>query len=145
MERPWREGWYGSGAEYNCNPVMGWGDAPGETAEELASTLAQFDPAGMAQALGRDEDHTRWFDMVCDALLPDYTFSLGWDKQDGRIPDALPVIPVRRGVPEYTGPALPWPPGWAKLFGSAHLASTTATVLPKPATSASSDKSDTVK
>src|SRR5690606_22589277 len=52
MERPWREGWYGSGADYIFNPVMGWGDAPGETTEELVSTLAQFDPVGMAQALG---------------------------------------------------------------------------------------------
>lgn len=130
MERPWREGWYGSGADYIFNPVMGWGDAPGETPEELASTLAQFDPIGMAQALGRDEDHTAWFELVCDALLPDYTFSLGWDFRDGQVPDSLPVIPVRRGVPAYEGPPLPWPPGWIKLWGGGHLATTTATVLP---------------
>jgi hypothetical protein len=28
MQRSWREGWYGSGADYNVNPVMGWGDRP---------------------------------------------------------------------------------------------------------------------
>ncbi len=65
MERPWREGWYGSGADYNFNPVLGWSDAPGESAAQLASTLARFDPHGLAQALGRDEDHTAWFDAVC--------------------------------------------------------------------------------
>ncbi|WP_293778495.1 L-asparaginase [uncultured Oxalicibacterium sp.] len=131
MERPWREGWYGSGADYIFNPVIGWGDAPGETTEELASTLAQFDPVGLAQALGRDEDHALWFETVCDALLPDYTFSLGWDKHDGPIPDSLPIIPIRRGVPPYAGPPLPWPPGWAKLWVATHLASTTATLLPR--------------
>jgi len=134
IERPWREGWYGSGADYIFNPVMGWGDAPGETTEELASTLAQFDPTGLAQALGRDEDHTLWFETVCEALLPDYTFSLGWDKHDGPIPDSLPIIPIRRGVAPYAGPPLPWPPGWAKLWVATHLASTTATLLPKTKT-----------
>jgi hypothetical protein len=131
MERPWREGWYGSGAEYNCNPIMGWGDAPGATTEELIHALAQFDPTGMAQALGRDEDHTLWFEKICDALLPNYTFSLGAiDGRDGKLPESLPVIPVRRGIPEYSGPALPWPPGWANLWGGVHMASTTATLLP---------------
>jgi hypothetical protein len=61
MQRSWREGWYGSGAEYNVNPVMGWGDSPGATTEELIHALARFDPQGLAQALGRDEDHTAWF------------------------------------------------------------------------------------
>jgi hypothetical protein len=110
---------------------MGWGDAPGATTEELASALAQFDPTGMAQALGRDEDHTMWFDAVCEALLPNYTFSLGSiDGRDGKLPASLPIIPVRRGIPEYTGPALPWPPGWANLWGGVHLASSTDTLLP---------------
>ena len=116
MQRGWREGWYGSGAEYNLNPVLGWGDTPGASAQELASALARFDPQGLAQALGRDEDHSAWFEKVCEALLPDYAFSLGWDRQQGAQPESLPVIPVRRGVPEYAGPALPWPPGWAKLW-----------------------------
>jgi hypothetical protein len=116
MQRAWREGWYGSGADYNFNPVMGWGDSPGETTEELASTLARFDPQGLSQALGRDDDHTEWFDAVCAALLPNYAFSLGWDGRIGPAPSALPVIPVRRGVPEYAGPDLPWPPGWARLW-----------------------------
>jgi len=119
IERPWREGWYGSGADYNFNPVFGWGDVPTASAQELASTLAQFDPQGLARALGRDEDHTDWFAMVCDALLPDYAFSLGWD-QRGTMPEHLPVIAVRRGVPEYAGAPLPWPPGWAHLWKVAH-------------------------
>jgi hypothetical protein len=118
MQRAWREGWYGSGADYNLNPIMGWGDAPGASAEELASALAKFDPQGLAQALGRDEDHTVWFDAVCEALLPDYAFSLGWDHRDGPQPRGLPVIPVRRGVPDYTGPMLPWPPGWTRMWSA---------------------------
>jgi hypothetical protein len=130
MERPWREGWYGSGADYNFNPVMGWGDAPSESAQELASTLARFDPQGLSQALGRDEDHTEWFVAVCDALLPNYTYTLGWDSHNGPVPASLPVIPVRRGVPEYSGPALPWPPGWANLWAG-------STALAKPASSTS--------
>ena len=72
MQRPWREGWYGSGADYNNNPVMGWGDAPGASTDELIHALAKFDPEGLARALGRDEDHTAWFANVCDALLPGY-------------------------------------------------------------------------
>ena len=75
--RSLREGWYGSGAEYNLNPVLGWGDSPGDSVAELCSALARFDPQGLAQALGRDEDHARWFDDVCDALLPNYAYSLG--------------------------------------------------------------------
>jgi hypothetical protein len=118
MQRSWREGWYGSGAEYNLNPVMGWGDNPGADASELASALARVDPQGLAQALGRDEDHSLWFEMVCQALLPDYAFSLGWDHRDGPCPRSLPVIPVRRGVPEYVGDPLPWPPGWEGLWRS---------------------------
>jgi len=116
MQRSWREGWYGSGADYNFNPIMGWGDAPGESASELASTLARFDPQGLSQALGRDEDHTDWFAMVCDKLLPDYAFSLDWNSQLVVAPTALPIIPVRRGVPDYTGAEIPLPPGWAGLW-----------------------------
>lgn len=52
MQRPWREGWYGSGCDYNFNPVMGWGDAPGASSQELVHALAKFDPQGLAQALG---------------------------------------------------------------------------------------------
>jgi hypothetical protein len=40
--------------------------------------LAQFDPQGLAQALGEDEEHANWFELVCATLLPDYAFSLGW-------------------------------------------------------------------
>ncbi|HYD81943.1 MAG TPA: L-asparaginase [Paucimonas sp.] len=126
LDRSWREGWYGSGSDYNFNPVMGWGDSPGESAQELASTLARFDPQGLSQALGRDEDHTAWFDAVCETLLPNYAFSLGWDLRDGPLPLTLPVIPVRRNVPEYAGPALPWPPGWPQRW-------TGSTSLVKPA------------
>ncbi len=48
-----------------------------------SSALAQFDPQGLAQALGRDEDHTAWFETVCEALLPDYAYSLGWERGAG--------------------------------------------------------------
>jgi len=119
LERPWREGWYGSGADYNFNPIFGWGDVPGASSQDLVTALAQFDPQGLAQALGRDEDHTNWFVSVCEALLPDYAFSLGWD-QRGPMPQHLPVIAVRQGVPEYAGPPLPWPPGWTHLWKAAH-------------------------
>jgi len=113
MHRPWREGWYGSGADYIFNPVMGWGDVPGATTEELIEALAKFDPEGLAQALGRDEDHTAWFDSVCEVLLPGYMYSLSNEhRPDTQPPESLMVHPVRRGVPEYTGPALPLPPGW---------------------------------
>ncbi|HEY5800507.1 MAG TPA: L-asparaginase [Burkholderiaceae bacterium] len=115
MQRPWREGWYGSGADYNCNPVMGWGDSPGATTSELVEALARFDPQGLAQALGRDKDHTAWFDAVCDALLPDHMYSL--NLRPGAGTDAsVPVVAVRAGVAPYEGPALPWPPGWAGLW-----------------------------
>lgn len=120
MQRPWREGWYGSGADYSANPVMGWGDAPGASTQELSSALAMADPQGLAQALGRDEDHAVWFETVCAALLPDYTYSLGWDQRLGAQPEFLPVIPVRHGVPDYAGPPLPWPPGWTRLWRSGH-------------------------
>jgi hypothetical protein len=97
MQRSWREGWYGSGADYNVNPVMGWGDSPGASTEELIHALAKFDPQGLAQALGRDEDHTAWF-AQCDALLPGYMYSLDMQRPDGgpliEMPP-VPVIPVR--------------------------------------------------
>lgn len=115
MQRPWREGWYGSGADYNFNPVMGWGDAPGASASALASALAQADPQGLAQALGRDEDHTAWFAAACDLLGPEYAYSLNRDRtatQD----DGVPVIAVKRTVVPYAGLPLPWPPGWARLW-----------------------------
>ena len=135
LERPRREGWYGSGADYNFNPILGWGDCPGASASELASALAQFDPQGFAQALGRDEDHSAWFAAVCDALLPNYAFSLGWDANNdsadksASMPRCLPVIPVRAGVPEYDGPPLPWPPGWAGLWHSGSLATQPTKVM----------------
>lgn len=122
MERPWREGWYGSGAEYNFNPVMGWGEKPGASAQELASALAKFDPQGLARALGRDEDHTDWFAAMCDRLLPDYAFSLSADHRVGSQPESVPVIAVRSGVPPYSGPPLPWPPGWARLWSNGGVA-----------------------
>lgn len=117
IERPWREGWYGSGADYNFNPVLGWGDGPSASPQELARLLAQFDPHGLAQALGEDQEHANWFELVCATLLPDYAFSLGWH-YNGSMPEHLPVIPVRRNVPEYAGPPLPWPPGWRHLWKS---------------------------
>lgn len=116
MHRPWREGWYGSGSDYIFNPVMGWGDLPGAGTDELARALAKFDPEGLAQALGRDEDHTAWFRLVCDALLPGYMYSLDMTVQPALADSPLPVHPVRNGVPPYNGPDLPWPPGWRRLW-----------------------------
>jgi hypothetical protein len=116
MQRPWREGWYGSGADYNGNPVMGWGDAPGASSTELIHALAQFDPEGLAQALGRDEDHTRWFAAVCDALLPNYAYSLNSRDESQLLPAELPVIAVRQNQAPYAGSALAWPPGWHNLW-----------------------------
>ncbi len=118
MDRPWREGWYGSGADYNFNPVMGWGDNPGASAQELASALAKFDPQGLARALGRDEDHTDWFAAMCDALLPHYAFSLSAGHRPGPPPASVPIIAVRSGIAPYAGPTLPWPPGWARLWSN---------------------------
>ena len=116
LQRPWREGWYGSGADYNFNPVLGWGDAPGASTEALVHALAQFDPHGLAQALGRDEDHTAWFARACELLLPDYSFSLSWEQRAGPAPAGVPIIAVRRGIPDYAGPPLAWPPGWTRLW-----------------------------
>jgi hypothetical protein len=128
MARPWREGWFGSGADYNMNPVMGWGDSPGASTEELIHALARFDPQGLAQALGRDEDHTRWFAEVCERLLPGYMYSLNMEpKPHGGLAEMppVPVVPVRAGLPEYEGPAIAWPPGWVGMWTRAH-------VLPAP-------------
>jgi hypothetical protein len=123
MQRSWREGWYGSGADYNSNPVMGWGDNPGATTEELIHALARFDPQGLAQALGRDDDHTAWFASVCDALLPGYMYSLDMQRPAGAplidMPP-VPVIPVRATLPPYSGPDITWPPGWAGLWSKVH-------------------------
>lgn len=117
MQRPWREGWYGSGRDYIFNPVMGWGDMPGATTHELIEALAKFDPEGLAQALGRDEDHTKWFADVCNALLPGYMYSLnGKQDEESIFPEFIPIHPVRRNLPEYAGPALAWPPGWKNVF-----------------------------
>lgn len=117
MQRPWREGWFGAGSDYNFNPVMKWGDAPGASTEELIQALAQFDPEGLAQALGVDEDHTRWFAQVCDALLPNYMYSL--DMRGHRAENALPAMPivaVQHASTSYQGEPLNWPPGWANLW-----------------------------
>ncbi|MBI3229423.1 MAG: L-asparaginase [Burkholderiales bacterium] len=117
MQRPWRVGWFGAGSDYNFNPVMGWGDAPGATAEELASALAQFDPEGLALALGRDEDHSAWFAETCDALLPHYMYSLDMQGHlaENELP-AMPIIAVNHAVAPYSGPQITWPPGWANLW-----------------------------
>jgi hypothetical protein len=115
VDRPWREGWYGSGADYNFNPVMGWGDRPGADTQALAAALARADPEGLEQARGRDEDHTEWFAHVAAALLPNYAFRLGWELGQP-MPQHLPVFAVRSGVPPYEGPPLSWPPGWAGIW-----------------------------
>ena len=116
MARPCREGWYGSGADYNVNPVMGWGDAPGASTEELIHALAQFDPAGLAQALGKDEDHTAWFADVCDKLLPDFAYSLGADSPTSPLPLYLPGIGVRQRQTVPVDMILRYPPGWEQTW-----------------------------
>ncbi len=117
IHRPWREGWYGSGGDYIFNPVMGWGDQPGATTEELIESLAKFDPEGLAQALGTDEEHAAWFASVCEALLPDYMYSLNANANaSSAYPAFLSIHPVRQHLPEYRGPSLPWPPGWKEVF-----------------------------
>ena len=136
MQRPWREGWYGSGADYNFNPVMGWGDAPGASATELASALAQADPHGLAQALGRDEDHTQWFAAACDLLLPNYAFSLNWDQRNAAVADGVPIIAVKGKLPDYVGAPLAWPPGWARLWTRTSPSARAALLTAPPAPSA---------
>ena len=122
MERPLRPGWYGSGADYNRNPVMGWGDAPGADSAELITALASFDPAGLAAALGRDEDHSAWFASVCDALLPHYAYGLGADTPACPLPLYLPVFAVRERVTPATEWQLSYPPGWERTWSPASLA-----------------------
>jgi hypothetical protein len=95
---------------------MGWGDRPGAGTDELVRVLAKFDPEGLAQALGRDEDHTEWFNMVCGTLLPGYMYSLDMADRNPISPGPLPVYPVRNSLPEYSGPDLTWPPGWKNLW-----------------------------
>lgn len=122
MHRPLRQGWYGSGADYNINPVMGWGDAPGASSAELVDALSRFDPAGLAQALGRDEDHTAWFAHVCDVLLPDYAYSLGADTPATPMPLHLPIMAVRQRLPERHDLTLSYPPGWERTWSQDTLA-----------------------
>ena len=136
MQRPWREGWYGSGADYNFNPVMGWGDAPGASATELASALAQADPHGLAQALGRDEDHTQWFAGACDLLLPNHAYSLNWDQRNAAVADGVPIIAVKPNLPDYNGPALAWPPGWTRLWTRTSPSVRAASQAPPPLSAA---------
>ena len=117
MHRPWREGWYGSGSDYIFNPVMGWGDLPGASASELVDALARFDPEGLAQALGEDEEHARWFDYVCQILLPGYMYSMGGQlDENNAFSESISVHPVRQSLPPYRGVSLPWPPGWKRQF-----------------------------
>jgi len=119
VHRPLRAGWHGSGSEYIFNPVMGWGDAPGATARDLALALQAFDAEGLESARGADPEYAEWFATVCAALLPHHAFSLGWEPMGGsrsaarhQMPLHLPTMAVRRGVGSYTGAPLPWPPGW---------------------------------
>ena len=35
--------------------------------------------------------------------------------------DPVPVIPVRATLPDYTGPDIGWPPGWAGLWTRRHV------------------------
>ena len=115
LQAAWRPGWFGSGANYNMNPVLGWGDAPGATTAELIQALAQFDPQGLAQALGRDEDHTNWFAAIHEALSPDfaYSFASGLPTQSASATARhLAVMSVRADQRSYQGKPLDFPPGW---------------------------------
>ncbi|MEO8170471.1 MAG: L-asparaginase [Oxalobacteraceae bacterium] len=118
--RPLRAGWFGSGADYIFNPVLGWDDAPGASTAELIQALAKFDPEGLSHAIGRDAEHSDWFAATCDALLPDYAYSFGWEAPNvaaaaGLAGAALQVMPVRQRLPAYSGVALPLPPGLQHL------------------------------
>src|ERR1700712_2651524 len=114
VQRPLRRGWYGSGSDFNFNPGMGLGGASGASADPVSQPLASHSPEGLAQALGRDDDHTAWFADVCDALLPNYAYSLGWEQATRNLrlqtsgprgmPVHLPVMAVKRGVARYAGP-----------------------------------------
>ncbi len=130
LQPVWRPGWYGSGADYNFNPVLGWGDVPGASTAELIKALAQFDPEGLAQALGRDDDHTAWFAEVYQALAPDFAYSfapltdlaeMAKPTSSGRQPP-LPVMSVKADKRQYQGQPLSYPPGWPKLTYAADLA-----------------------
>jgi hypothetical protein len=46
-------------------------------------------------------------------------------------PASVPIIAVRRGLPDYCGPAIPWPAGWKQLWraNSAPVAGGVDTVL----------------
>lgn len=112
--RPLRAGWFGSGADYIFNPVLGWGDTPGASTAELIQALAKFDPEGLSCARGRDPDHKAWFASICNALLPDYAYSFGWGTANTAAAPAgmaLQAMPVRQGLPAYTGTVLPLAPG----------------------------------
>lgn len=122
--RPLRAGWFGSGSDYIFNPVLGWGDAPGASTAELIQALAKFDPEGLSFARGQDADHSAWFAATCDALLPDYAYSFGWEAPNAvsasaRLAgEALQIMPVRQGAPAYSGTSLPWAPGLQRLCRS---------------------------
>ncbi|WP_339939556.1 L-asparaginase [Undibacterium luofuense] len=120
LQRPLRHGWYGNGADYIFNPVMGWGDAPGAGTEELIEALARFDPEGLALALGRDEDYAAWFAQVCEQLLPDYAFSLGSGDATLPFPAYLPTMPVRARQPDCVH-RLTYPPGWKESWPARDL------------------------
>lgn len=114
LQPVWRDGWYGSGADYNMNPVLGWGDAPGATTAELIQALAQFDSQGLAQALGRDDDHSAWFARVHESLAPDFAYSFAAPATSGSGDAAayMSVMSVRADKRCYQGEPLTYPPGW---------------------------------
>ncbi len=118
INRSLREGWYGSGDIYNNNPILGWGDSPGSSINELQSLLAKFDPHGLASALGNDDEHALWFENVCNSLLPNYTYSLSWDFEKESKPVNLPIIPLKSNILPYSGKPLNWPPGWSDNFNN---------------------------
>jgi hypothetical protein len=79
MQRSWREGWYGSGADYNVNPVMGWGDSPGATTEELIHALARSTRKGWRRRWGAMKTTPRGLPCAmrcCPAICTAWTCSV---------------------------------------------------------------------
>lgn len=106
-----RQGWFGNGFDYMTNPVLGWGDAPNASTDDLIKALKNFDPEGLEQAKGQDKEHTLWFKRVCQTLLPNYMYSLEeFNEQQHQL--VLKVHPVKQGIKAYDGLTLPMPPGF---------------------------------
>jgi hypothetical protein len=51
-----------------------------------------------------------------------YSFDMAPQPKGGGLIEMppVPVVPVRAGLPAYSGPAIGWPPGWAGLWTRRH-------------------------